>query len=142
MSYYFYRTTNFMSLQKNTRPRPAPLEARAKTSVKKQKPDSRLLTGPASNGVKKKYLIKTKYGDFQVLIWYDKNDKSYLVETVGFDRTMTFGVSIAEAKRMAKELIELLVECALEDGNVVVDSTMRVVGRKIKPESVLQLQRA
>ena len=92
--------------------------------------------------MKKKYLIKTKYGDFQVSIWYDKNDRSYLVETVGFDRTMTFGVSIAEAKRIAKELIELLVECALEDGNVVVDSTMRVVGRKIKPESVLQLQHA
>ena len=92
--------------------------------------------------MKKKYLIKTKYGDFQVSIWYDKSDKSYLVETVGFDKTMTFGASVAEAKRMAKELIELLVECALDDGNVVVDSMMRVVGKKVKPESVLQLQHA
>ena len=92
--------------------------------------------------MKKKYLIKTKYGDFQVSIWYDKSDKSYLVETVGFDKTMTFGASVAEAKCMAKELIELLVECALEEGNIVVDSAMRVAGRKIKPESVLQLQRA
>ena len=92
--------------------------------------------------MKKKHLIKTKYGDFQVAIWYDKSDKSYLVETVGFDKTMTFGASLAEAKRMAKELIELLVECALEEGNIVVDSAMRVAGRKIKPESVLQLQRA
>ena len=92
--------------------------------------------------MKKKYLIKTKYGDFQVSIWYDKSDKAYLVETVGFDKTMTFGASLAEAKRMAKELIELLVECAMDDGNVVVDSMMRVVGKKIKPESVLQLQHA
>ena len=94
------------------------------------------------DAMKKKYLIKTKYGDFQVAIWYDKSDKSYLVETVGFDKTMTFGASLAEAKRMAKELIELLVECALEEGNIVVDSAMRVAGRKIKPESVLQLQHA
>lgn len=92
--------------------------------------------------MKKKYLINTKYGDFQVSIWYDKSDKVYLVETFGFDKTMTFGASIAEAKRMAKELIELLAECALEEGNVVVDSAMRVVGKKIKPESVLQLQHA
>src|SRR3989338_4856293 len=92
--------------------------------------------------MKKRHLIKTKYGDFQVSIWYDKSDKTYLVETVGFDKTMTFGASIAEAKRMAKELIELLAECALKDGNVVVDSTMRVVGKKVKPESVLQLKHA
>ena len=43
-----------MSSVKSTRPRPAPLEARAQTSVKKQKPDSRLLTGPASNGMRKR----------------------------------------------------------------------------------------
>ena len=92
--------------------------------------------------MKKKHLIKTKYGDFQASIWYDKSDKTYLVETVGFDKTMTFGASLAEAKRMAKELIELLAECALEEGNVVVDSTMRVAGKRIKPESVLQLQHA
>ncbi|MEK7106992.1 MAG: aspartate kinase [Patescibacteria group bacterium] len=42
-----------MSLQSTTRPRPAPLEARAKTRVSKQKPDYRLLTGHASNGATK-----------------------------------------------------------------------------------------
>lgn len=39
-----------MSSQPDTRPRPAPLEARAGTGVSKQRPDSRLLTGTASNG--------------------------------------------------------------------------------------------
>ena len=37
---------------KSTRPRPAPLEARAAHEIKKGNPDSRLLTGPVSNGVK------------------------------------------------------------------------------------------
>lgn len=92
--------------------------------------------------MKKQYSIKTKYGMFRVSIWYDKSDKAYLVETIGFDKTMTFGRSLAEARRMAQELIELLVESALHEGNIVVDSTMRVIGRKVKPESVLQLQHA
>ena len=92
--------------------------------------------------MKKKYSIKTEYGAFQAAIWYDKRDSTYLVETIGFDRTMTFGKSLAEAKRMAKELIELLVESTMDEGNAVVDSNMRVVGKKIKPESILQLQHA
>ena len=92
--------------------------------------------------MKKQYPIKTKYGTFRASIWYDKSDKAYLVETIGFDKTMTFGRTLAEAKHMAQELIELLVESALQDGNIVVDSAMRVIGRRIKPESVLQLQHA
>ena len=92
--------------------------------------------------MKKKYSIKTEYGPFQAVIWYDKRDKAYLAEAVAFDRTMTYGKSLAEAKRMAKELIELLVESTVDEGNAVVDSNMRVVGKKIKPESVLQLQHA
>ncbi len=53
-----------MPLQKNTRPRPAPLEARARTSVKKQESDSRLLTGPAPNGVNIKTL-RARFPIFQ-----------------------------------------------------------------------------
>lgn len=92
--------------------------------------------------MKKEHSIKTKYGSFQVSIWYDKRDKAYLVETIGFDKTMTFGKSLADAKHMAKDLIELLVEVALDEGNIVVDSAMRVIGRRIRPQSVLQLQHA
>ncbi|MEK7107458.1 MAG: glycosyltransferase family 4 protein [Patescibacteria group bacterium] len=53
-----------MSLQTNTQPRPAPLEARAKTQVSKQKPDYRLLTGPASNGVKRVLIFSLTYHPF------------------------------------------------------------------------------
>ncbi|RJQ34958.1 type II toxin-antitoxin system HicB family antitoxin [Candidatus Parcubacteria bacterium] len=92
--------------------------------------------------MKKKYPIKTDYGVFQAVIWYDKQDNAYLAEPVAFDRAMTYGKSLAEAKRMAKELIELLVESTVDEGNAVVDSNMKVVGKKIKPESILQLQHA
>jgi predicted RNase H-like HicB family nuclease len=92
--------------------------------------------------MKKNHLIRTKYGSFQVSIWYDKRDKAYLVETHGFDKTMTFGRSIMDAKHMARDLIEMLVESAMDEGNIVIDSAMRVIGRKVRPESVLQLQHA
>ena len=82
---------------------------------------------------KKTHTIQTKYGDFSVQIWYDPRDKAYLVETKGFDRTMTFGATITEAKRMAKELIELLVESAMDEGKVVVDEKMRILGQRVKP---------
>jgi len=88
---------------------------------------------------KKLHTIKTKYGDFSTNIWYDGKDKAYLVETKGFDRTMTFGSTIAEAKKKANELIELLVECALDEGSIVIDEKMRVVGQNIKPGRSLHL---
>jgi predicted RNase H-like HicB family nuclease len=82
---------------------------------------------------KKFYTIKTKYGDFSVAIWCDRQDKVYLVETKEFDKTMTFGKSLAEAKKMAIELIELLVECAKDEGKIVVDEKMRVLGQRVRP---------
>ena len=92
--------------------------------------------------MKKKYPIKTKYGTFEAKIWFDKSDKAYLVETVGFDKTATFGETFAHAKRMAQEVIELLIECEFDQGRAVVDTGMRISGRGIKPNSVLALQRA
>ncbi len=89
--------------------------------------------------MKKKYVIKTTYGTFEVKIWYDKGDKVHLVETVGFNRTMTQGRSLAEAKYMAKDLIELLVECELDQGRAVADTTRRIYGKKLKPNRVYQL---
>ena len=41
-----------INIAKSSRPRPAPLEARAAHEILKGNPDSRLLTGPVSNGVK------------------------------------------------------------------------------------------
>ncbi len=58
--------------------------------------------------MKKTYLIKTKYGNFNAAIWYDRSDNLYLVEVPSFDKTMTQGSTLADAKIMAQDLIELL----------------------------------
>ena len=79
--------------------------------------------------MKKKYLIKTKYGNFNALIWRDIPDKLYLVEVPSFAKTMTQGSTLADAKYMAKDLIELLSEVALDDGKVVIDDERRVFAR-------------
>ena len=42
---------------------------------------------------------------------------------------MTQGSTLADAKYMAKDLIELLCEVAFDDGKMVVDDEGRVVGR-------------
>lgn len=79
--------------------------------------------------MKKKYLIKTKYGSSNVSIWYDRADKLYLVEVPSFDRTMTQGSTLTDAKYMARDLIELLCEVAFDDGKIVIDDRGNVAGR-------------
>ncbi|MBI4117085.1 MAG: type II toxin-antitoxin system HicB family antitoxin, partial [Parcubacteria group bacterium] len=79
--------------------------------------------------MKKRYFIKTKYGSFNVLIWYDRVDKLFLVEAPSFDKTMTQGSTLADAKYMAKDLIELLCEVAFGDGKIVIDDNGNVTGR-------------
>ena len=71
--------------------------------------------------MKKKYLINTDYGNFYANIWYDRQDKLYLVEVPSFDKTMTQGSTLSDAKYMARDLIELLCEVAFDDGKAVVD---------------------
>jgi predicted RNase H-like HicB family nuclease len=79
--------------------------------------------------MKKKYLIKTKYGSFNAIIWQDRTDKIYLVELPSFDKTMTQGSTLADAKYMAKDCVELLCEVAFDDGKIVVDDQGKVVAR-------------
>ena len=81
------------------------------------------------DAMKKKYLIKTKYGDFQAFIWFDKRDKLYLAQVLSFDSSMTQGSSLGDAKRMAADLIELLCEEALDEGKVIIDDNRRVYAR-------------
>ena len=78
---------------------------------------------------KQTFSIKTKYGSFQARIWHETGEKLYLVEVPSFDNSMTQGSSLTEAKRMAKDLIELLSEAAFDDGKVVVDEDQRIAGR-------------
>mgnify|MGYP003394528981 CR=1 FL=1 len=79
--------------------------------------------------MKKMYQIKTKYGTFGTIIWYDRADKAYLVRVPSLGNSATFGSSLADAKRMAADLIELLCEVAFDDGKVVIDDERRVFGR-------------
>ena len=79
--------------------------------------------------MRKVYPIETKYGTWNARIWYDKKDKAYLVEVPSFNNAATFGKSLAEAKYMAKDLIELLCLVAFDKGQVVIDDTRRVTGK-------------
>ena len=79
--------------------------------------------------MKKMYQIKTKYGTFGAIIWYDRADKAYLVRVPSLGNAATFGSSLADAKRMAADLIELLCEVAFDKGKIVIDDERRVFGR-------------
>jgi predicted RNase H-like HicB family nuclease len=79
--------------------------------------------------MKKRYLIKTKYGAFNATIWKDVRDSLYVAEVPSFNKTMTQGSTLAEAKSMARDLIELLCEVAFDDGKVVIDDERRVIAR-------------
>lgn len=78
---------------------------------------------------KETFLIRTEYGNFKAVIWYDRGDKLYLVEVPSFDKTMTQGSTLADAKYMAKDLIELLCEVAFDDGKIVIDDGGHRVAR-------------
>ena len=73
--------------------------------------------------------IQTKNGTFRTLIWWHKGDKAYLVEVPSLPEVVTFGVSLADAKRMAKDVIELYCSVILDQGKIIIDDTGRVIGR-------------
>ncbi|MSU74259.1 type II toxin-antitoxin system HicB family antitoxin [Candidatus Kaiserbacteria bacterium] len=79
--------------------------------------------------MKKKYLIKTKYGNFNAIIWREVAEKLYLVEVPSFNKTMTQGTTLTDAKYMAQDLIELLCEVAFDEGKVVIDDGRHIVAR-------------
>ena len=81
--------------------------------------------------MKKKHLIKTKYGDFFSLIWYGAREKVYFVEIPAFPGVLTEARTMTEAKKYAAEVIELQVLAAMDDGKMVVDNAKKVYGRKI-----------
>lgn len=64
---------------------------------------------------KKIYPIKTKKGVLNVKIWWDKNDKVYLVKGVNFPEVITFGKTLSEAQKMAKEALNLYCLCTLDE---------------------------
>ena len=79
--------------------------------------------------MKIKYPIKTRYGEFQAMIWHDKKENVYFVSIPAFPGILTEARTLAEAKKYAAEVIELQSLDALEDGKIIVDDTRRVYGK-------------
>ena len=76
-----------------------------------------------------KFLIPTRRGVFNVVFKWDARDKAYIVAVPSLPEVCTFGTSIADAKRMARDAIELFCDCALNEGNVVIDDKRQIIGR-------------
>ena len=81
---------------------------------------------------KQERLIRTSKGEFRASIWYDKRDKAYLVKVPSIPGAVTFGRTLAHAKQMAQEVIELLCGLALDEGKLVIDDRRRVIGNAPK----------
>jgi predicted RNase H-like HicB family nuclease len=76
-----------------------------------------------------KVAIQTDYGIHECL--FTKDVKGYIVTCPSVEGVVTWGKSMAEAKAMAKEALELCIEVKMEDNRsrgtlsfVVVDSHM------------------
>lgn len=78
---------------------------------------------------KKAFSIKTKDGIFKVYIWFDRGDRAYLVKGVSLPAVTTFGKNLQEAKKMAREALELFCNCAVEENKIVVDDKGKAIGK-------------
>lgn len=77
----------------------------------------------------KTVLVSTKKGSYKTIIWHDVRDKAYLVKVPSLSGVATFGKTFAEAKRMAKDAIELHCDCLIAEGKIIVDDSGRAVGK-------------
>ena len=74
--------------------------------------------------------LHTKQGTFKVKFEWDARDRAYLVTIPSLPGAITFGTSLQEAKKMARDVIELHCECLVEEGNLVIDDEKRLVNPK------------
>ena len=85
----------------------------------------------------KQFIIQTKKGSFKVTIRHDKRDKAYLVKVPSLPDVVTFEKSISDAKRMAKDAIELYCDCVIAEGNkVIIDDRRQIFGKMPKSRIV------
>ena len=78
-----------------------------------------------------KYLtLKTKEGTFRVKFEWNSRDGAYLVTVPSLPGAITFGLTLNEAKKMAREGIELHCECMVEEGHIVIDDNKKLVNSK------------
>lgn len=67
----------------------------------------------------KKYMeVQTRYGKHLCLFELDDKE-GYIVTAPGLPGTITWGKTIAEAKKMAQEAIELCVECLVQRAHIL-----------------------
>lgn len=65
---------------------------------------------------KRNVAVETTFGTFECLFEPNTPEKGYTVTVPKLSGVVTFGDNLAEAKRMAREAIELHCECSLKDG--------------------------
>jgi predicted RNase H-like HicB family nuclease len=75
-------------------------------------------------------LLRTKQGTFKVRFEWDARGRAYLVTVPSLPGAITFGTSLQEAKKMARDVIELHCECLVDEGHLVIDDTKRLVNPK------------
>ncbi|MBI2052172.1 MAG: type II toxin-antitoxin system HicB family antitoxin [Candidatus Sungbacteria bacterium] len=63
--------------------------------------------------MKKQVIVKTKYGEHRIVL--EKDERGYMVIAPGLECVVTWGKNINHAKAMAKEAIELHIECIAEE---------------------------
>lgn len=78
---------------------------------------------------KKTVAITTRHGLYRAWIVRDVKSRTYRAEAADLPGVITFGTSIADAKRMIKDAIELHCDCLIDEQKLVVDDTRKVAGR-------------
>lgn len=73
--------------------------------------------------------IETKRGTYEAVFKWDAKDKAYIVNVPSLSGVVTFGKNLKDAKRMAKDAIELHCECLIDDGNIIIDDEEKAVGK-------------
>ena len=89
---------------------------------------------------KKLYTIKTKEGLFRVKIWRDNDDKAYLVKGISLPEVVTFGKDLKEAKKMAKDALELYCDCVIGENKIIIDDSQRAIG-KIPKSRIVEINK-
>ncbi|KKU58773.1 MAG: hypothetical protein UX81_C0016G0012 [Parcubacteria group bacterium GW2011_GWA2_47_12] len=79
-----------------------------------------------------KNLIETRHGSYYATVAYSARDKVYFVSIPAFPGVMTEARSLIEAKKFAREVIELQCLAALDEGKIVIDDTRQVHGRFVR----------
>ncbi|MFY9463425.1 MAG: type II toxin-antitoxin system HicB family antitoxin [Candidatus Sungiibacteriota bacterium] len=78
---------------------------------------------------KKQFIIRTKHGHYRARIWRDEKSRAYLADAPDFPEVATFGTSLADAKQMVRDAIELHCDCLIHEKKLIVDDTGRVASR-------------